>query len=57
MLEKRAHPANKDGLSLITRSLLFCLLSALWHIRDLTSIALMIALIVMSIFRLQSTVK
>ena len=36
MLEKRAYPANKDGLSLITRSLLFCLLSALWHIRDLT---------------------
>ena len=57
MLEKRAHPANKDGLSLITRSLLFCLLSALWHIRDLTGIALMKALIVMSIFRLQSTVK
>ena len=54
MLEKRTHPANKDGLSLITRSLLFCLLSALW---DLTVIALMIALIVMSIFRLQSTVK
>ena len=57
MLEKRTHPANKDGLSLITRSLLFCLLSALWHIRDLTVIALMIALIVTSIFRLQSTVK
>ena len=35
MLEKHVHPAIKDGLSFTTRSLLFCLLSALWHIDTL----------------------
>ena len=35
MLEKHVHPAIKDDLSFTTRSLLFCLLSALWHIDTL----------------------
>ena len=35
MLEKHVHSAIKDGLSFTTRSLLFCLLSALWHIDTL----------------------